>query len=178
MQKRASILRTFAMIMGLMLALHGAVLAQQDMTLTKAVFLPTSDVEAFQNATTVVTKELQSARKTPETVFFWTELACDQTCQQQFNADDIVLIHRWVQDYGLNVRTTQMKAFFWQELVDGKLVVRSAQEISGPGAWFVEVKFRALDGQTLCISVPETKERTKKLQQKETDQCKFSLRVR
>lgn len=163
-----------------LMGIAATVAAQEQISLLKAGFLTTSDREGFQNKIAAATGDLQLAAIKTKKVFFWSAINCDEACQQQFKPEDTVLIHRWVRDYGVNVVTVQVKAFSLADVLKDNQIVFSEQEISAPGAWFVEMKLRTLDGQTLCLPPPITQEsrQERKTNEKEPTMCKFVLRVR
>jgi hypothetical protein len=145
--------------------------ALEGLQLVKAGFTATPEKEAFQK------KELSEGDEFPldalqgKRAFFWTEVQCDQGCQAKLRPDTILVVHRWVRVYA-RVVTVQTKEFSLQEFLDKGNILQSEQEISTPGAWFVEV--RMPDGNKLCISRPKSASESKE----QPDICKFDLRIR
>ena len=146
--------------------------ALEGLQLVKAGFTATPEKEAFQK------KELSEGDEFPldalqgKRVFFWTEIQCDQGCQARLRPENILATHRWVRMYGTRVATVQTKEFSLQEFLDKGNILQSEQEISSPGAWFLEV--RTPDGNKLCISRPKSASENKE----QPDICKFDLRIR
>lgn len=135
----------------------------------KAGFSATPDPEKFQDESFSPPDEIPFSALQKGEVFFWTEVQCSEQCQNQFKSDEVVIIHRWVRDYGSKVFTTKVEEFTLQALQKEDNLLRSAQTMKGPGAWYVEIKLQTLDGQKLCISSS---------QKDEPDICKFRLRIK
>jgi len=142
--------------------------ALEGLQLVKAGFTITSGKEDFQKKEIPNVDEIQLAALQNGTVFFWTEIQCTQECQH-LNPEKIIVVHRWVRDYGVNVVTTQTREFSLKELLEKENLLQSEQEIKSPGAWFVEVRIETVDGQKLCISTAK---------KDKADICKFLLRVK
>lgn len=141
--------------------------ALEGIKLVKAGFTATPAKEDFRKQEPASSAEMQLKTLENGKVFFWTEIQCTQECGQ-LGAEKMLVAHRWVRDYGVNVVTTQIKEFSLKELIEKENVLQSAQEIT-PGAWFVEVRIESGGGPKLCLSPTE---------KDAPEICKFVLRIK
>jgi hypothetical protein len=153
------------------------IVAQEQVTLTQAGYVLTDAPEEFASKTVMANEELPIANLHAQTLFFGTAITCDAACQSHFKPEETFMIHRWVRDYGIGVLTTQIREFSLQEWLDNGAILRSEQKITEPGTWFVEVKMKTLDGDTLCYLSPPV-EQAKAQKEPPPKICKFIVRVK
>jgi hypothetical protein len=140
-----------------------------EITLVKAGFTLTPSKEDFLRKAQTDVDEIELSALQDGKIYFWTQIQCTENFQRQ-NAGRIVVVHRWVRDYGVELATTQIREFSLQDLLDNQNLLQSEQEIKSSGAWFVEIRLKTVDGVKLCLKSSKEKD--------QTPLCKFLLRVK